>query len=183
MQHSKYFIPTIAFLFSSCISFYGITNDYDWLTNEQKEKVLKLESFDGLDSKNIYEINGTQLKNEMKNHPKSLVYTFANGCGSKMCKPLFVYENYAKENGYKIFLLMHGYANLKATTSQKFENPLFAIDFDYYGSEKRSECDLYFENDLKGLPRTQKNKGKYEGSIYFFEGDSLVKIMRELPTN
>src|SRR5690606_21672394 len=54
----------------------------------------------------IFIINHEQFFKELKNHQKVLVYIFVNGCKSKYCQPLYIYENWCKENEYKLFLVM-----------------------------------------------------------------------------
>jgi len=97
-----YIVFTI--ILTSClIEFYGLTNDYDTLSELQKKDIRPLESFEKTESKIIYKINASQLKEELKKHSKSIVYVFANGCVSKTCKALNLYEAYANDNGYKLF--------------------------------------------------------------------------------
>ena len=158
----------------------GITNDYGKLTIDQKKQIVELISFDDLKSNLIYKINGTQLKDELKKHPKSLVYIFKNGCTSKMCKPIMIYENYAKANGYKLFLVMNGYANLSETLNQPYSSILFSINNEYYKSNYRNTYLSYFENDISNKPLEYKSK-EYLGNLFFFENDNLVKILLELP--
>lgn len=65
----------------------GLTNDYKKLSVEQKSLILPLKSFEDLENGKIYSLNSTQLKEELKKHPKSIVYVFTNGCVySVFCK-------------------------------------------------------------------------------------------------
>ncbi|ESU29125.1 hypothetical protein FLJC2902T_11650 [Flavobacterium limnosediminis JC2902] len=165
----------------SC-SIQGLTNDYKKLSDKNKAKVVSLESFESTDTLNIYRISGKQLKDEMVRHPKSLVYVFTNGCTSELCKPMYVYENFAKRNGYKLFLVMNGYANLNETLAQRngFSSPLFAIDSNYYKSTFRGTYTRYFENELQGKPIETKS-GDYLGNLFFFKGNQLEKVLNDLP--
>lgn len=45
-----------------------------------------------------------------------------------------VYENYAKQNSYQLFLVMEGYVNLDDTVGQinNFISQLFSINTDLY---------------------------------------------------
>lgn len=172
---------TFAIVSLSC-SIQGLTNDYSKLNDNEKAKIVALENFDNLNSEHVYKINATQLKTELSKHPKSLVYIFKNGCTSELCKPMFVYENFANKNGYKLFLVMNGYANLNETLEQRinFKSPLFSIDNDFYNSKYRNAYMRYFENDLQGKP-IDTAEGKYLGNLFFFKGNQLEKIERELP--
>lgn len=158
----------------------GITNDYSTLTEKQKSKILPLNDFTSLQSGFVYKINGAQLRNELKNHQKSIVYIFKNGCTSDYCKPLLVYETYAKANGYKLFLVMDGYINFDATMDQHIAGNLFVIDNDFYKIPKRNTYIRYFTNDLLNKPPDAKEEA-YQGNLYFFHGSILQNITRELP--
>ena len=117
-------IIIISLLLLSC-KISGLTNDYSKLTENNKSKIIPLESFENLDVDKIYKISGKQLRSEIAKHEKSLVYIFKNGCTSDLCKPMFVYENYANQNGYTLFLVMEGYGNLEDTF--EFGRVLFDI--------------------------------------------------------
>lgn len=173
----------LIFLFTSSIiiscSVNGFTNDYGKLSTTQKSSIKELENFSSLNSEHIYLINGSQLKTELKNNEKSLVYIFTNGCKSKYCKPLFIYENFARENGYKLYLVMDGFKDLEETTKQPLKSNLFAIDSKYYNTNIRSSYNSKFENEL--LQRYKSYKSEYLGNLYFFEKDNLVTILRDLP--
>ena len=164
---------------SSCVV-QGWTNDYDKLSDAHKNKILTLKTFQDTRSEFIYKVNGQQLREELRNHSKSIVYIFSNGCSSDLCKPIAVYEDFALRNGYKLFLVMNGFANLDATLKQPHGNILFAMDNYYYNEKINYKYSRYFENDLMSRPLNEKS-GAYAGSLYFFEGDALTQILMELP--
>ncbi|MDR6461087.1 hypothetical protein J2786_004238 [Chryseobacterium vietnamense] len=180
----KYWLLIISlFTLHSC-TVAGITNDYGKLTTTEQQSIIPIQDFSKTDTQHIYKISGSQLKKELANHPKSLVYVFTNGCTSKLCLPMSSYETFAKEKGYKLFLVMNGYHNISETTHQRsalFTEPLFAIDNDFYNSNIRMKYMRYFENDLRGLEHNQKPK--WEGNLYFFEHGQLKQITKELPSN
>lgn len=91
-------------------------------------------------------------------------------------------KNYAKSNGYTLFLVMDGYCNLDDTLNQRvnFSSQLFSIDNDFYNCNSRIKYSRYFENELQGLPRETKAK-QYFGSIYFFNEGIIEKITNKLP--
>lgn len=166
---------------ASC-TVYGVTNDYKKLTDEEKSSIVSLKNFDDTNTKNVYKINGKQLKEELKKHPKSLVYIFSNGCTSQYCLPMSNYEAFAKENNYKLFLVMEGYAHLYKTTEQRsevFKEQLYSIDNDFYNSWYSVRYHRLFENELRGIEK--KAKPTWEGSLYFFNYDTLEKVTRDLP--
>ena len=171
----------VSIIIISCsISIAGVTNDYSKLTPEQKNLIVELNDFESIKPGLIYKINGIQLKQELKKHPKSIVYVFKNGCTAKACKPLMVFENYAKEHNYKLFFVMNGYANLDKTLEQPYSSILFSINNDYYKSNNRNDYIRYFENEISNKQMNEESK-EYLGNLYFFEKDTLVKVVKELP--
>ncbi len=168
--------------FTSCtIRIMGITNDYKYLNESQENKISELQSFDKVENGLIYEINGSQLRKELKNHPKSLIYFFSNGCKSEQCYPLMVYENFARANDYKLFLVMGGYNNLDETLDQPISSPLFAINSEFYGTKSRRRYSRFFTNEISGKSMNDK-ESKFEGVLYFFKEDKLQKVLMDLPS-
>ncbi|WP_144283209.1 hypothetical protein [Chryseobacterium echinoideorum] len=166
---------------TSC-TVYGWSNDYKKLSGEQQNSIVTLQNFENTNSQNIYKVTGNQLKEELKKHPKSLVYIFTNGCVSEYCLPMSNYEKFAKENNYKLFLVMNGYGHVEETTKQRsevFTEPLYSINNEAYNSNTRWKYSRYFENELRGIDK--KSKPKWEGGLYFFNYDKLEKVMQDLP--
>lgn len=179
MRHFLFIVSLISL--TSC-TVYGVTNDYKKLSETEKTQIVPLKNFSDLDNTKIYKINGQQLKTELAKHPKSLVYIFTNGCTSKYCLPMSNYERFAKENNYKLFLVMEGYAQLQKTTEQRsevFKEPLYSIDNDSYNSWYSVRYQRLFANELRGIEK--KAKPEWEGSLYFFNYDKLEKVTRDLP--
>jgi len=169
----------LAILLTSC-AVAGLTNDYNKLSNQNKLKIVKLANFKTLSVNSIYELSASELKTELKNHSKSIVYVFTNGCTSNLCMPLSHYQNFAKENKYKLFLVMTGYADLNETLVQNVNEPLFSINSAYYNTKYRFKYTQFFENELQNLPIKYKEK-EYKGSLFFFERDKLIDIKKKLP--
>jgi hypothetical protein len=173
-----FFVLSILVSVSSC-KIEGLTNDYDQLKEDQKKKIVALPSFKDQNWDMIYRITGAQLKDELKNHERSMVYIFKNGCTSTYCKPMSNYVDHAKAHNYKLFLVMNGYCNLDQTTDQYPKDQLYSIDNDHYGQKKRMTYIKSFINDMLGKPLTEK-EGKFMGNIYFFTRDKLDTIVNEL---
>lgn len=179
-KFARFLIVLPSFLIFHSCNIQGLTNDFGKLDEHQKAKILHLNQFNNLKPGVIYLVNASQLKEELRKYSKSIVYIFTNGCSSKYCKPLSVYENYAKKYDYKIFFVMTGFADLDKTTDQEIQNPLFAIDNQYYKSSLRSKYVLFFTNELLDKPMKSKDS-EYLGSLYFFRNGKFEKILRELP--
>lgn len=171
----------ILIILQSCqIQIIGITNDYDKLNENQKNLIKPLENFQNLNIREVYTINAMQLKDELKKHERSLVYIFTNGCSAEACKPIYVYEDYAKKNGYSLFLVMNGFGDIDKTLVQDISSPLFAMDANYYETPYTRKYSRYFENELMGLNQEEKQK-EFLGSLYFFEDGKFLKIAKNLP--
>lgn len=171
------------FLLDSCgvIVMNGLSDDYNKLTDEQKAMVVSFKPDQPTDKNKIYVITASELKQEVKKYPKALVYTFANSCSSEFCKPLYVYENWAKENDYKLFLVMVSYANIEETLLQNISSQLYVIDSNYYGNGPFGKYVGYFENELKSLDI--KTKEDCNGGLFFFKNGEFVNNLNELPKN
>ena len=93
-----------------------------------------------------------------------------------------VYENYAKQNSYQLFLVMEGYVNLDDTVGQinNFISQLFSINTDLYDWRYRVVYARRFENELLKKDINYKTK-KYLESLFFFEGNRLDTIAIDLP--
>lgn len=187
LNHPKSFMRKttllLAFLaLQSCISIEGVTSDYGKLNEKQKALITDLDHFGNASEEKIYKINGAELKTELEKYPQALVYLFKNGCTSDHCKPLVVYDLYAKKHGLKLFLVMNGYASLNASLDAPHPWPLYAIDNVHYDSNYRNKYSRYFENEMLGKPKKAK-EGAYEGNLYFFRNGKLEKITNELPNS
>lgn len=167
------------FLISCSIT--GLTSDYNKLSEREKEAITSYSLEENYTDKKVYRINGIQLLAEIKKHPKALVYEFTNGCISATCYPLVIFENYAKENNYKLFLVMNGYNNIKESLAENINTPLFSIDEIYYESKFRNKYIKKFTKDLLSEePNTEEILKEFYGGIYLFENGKLTKTERDL---
>lgn len=177
-------IIALAFLtlcISSCVQIRGVTDDYNHLTLEQKESVVSFNKADQLSRKHIYKVNASTLLDVIKEYPKAFVYVTNVGCTADACLPLNVYENYAKNNGYKVFFVLVGYNDLEVAFGEPIKEPLFVIDSDYYGKKLFRKYVDYFENELMGKEKKTK-RSSYE-SLHFFENGAYKNSYYYLPSN
>lgn len=177
------FAVSLTFVSCGMVEVVGYNNDYEKLTEEQKDLVYDLERFDQTEAGKVYKINPEQLKAELKNHERSLVYMFSRTCGGAECKTLSNYEQYAAQNGYTLFLVMRSYIALPEAVAQQLDCPLFVIDDDYFNEHRRFIYERYFTNEMMGLPRKTKYKNIPEdkqGDLLFFERDQLIKVSESL---
>lgn len=157
---------------------YGITDDYGKLDKQQKAMVVSAD-FQNPQPDKIYKVTGPVLLQEVQNHEKVLVYEFTNGCSSDNCKPMWVYEKYAKDHGYKLFLVMNGFQSIEATLGQRnaFQSPLYVIDSKAYSTVYRAKYGRMFRRELSGSTAPEDNYG----GLFFFENGKFVKQLNELP--
>jgi len=168
-------------LLQSCVII-GLTNDFAKLNPAHKELIYPFRKIEEVEIGKIYKINALQLKEEIRKHPRSIVYIFDNGCSSPVCLPLYTYELYAQAHGYKLFLVMTGYNDLEKTLNQKIEIPLFAIDNEYYNKNFRNAYTRYFTNELLGYPINTKYKEReLRGNLFFYENGKIIDVFLELP--
>ncbi|RZJ73889.1 hypothetical protein [Flavobacterium sp.] len=169
-------LPLLAIAQSCAI--YGLTDDYGKLSDEQKTHILPA-NFENPLPDHVYKVTGKELNAEIRKYPKALVYEFTNGCTSDACKPMIVYERFAKKNGYKLFLVMNGFGFINETMAQRnsFESPLYAIDASAYPTNRRSKYTMMFKKDLADDP---SYKPGYWG-LMFFENGKFVKELDYLP--
>lgn len=165
------YLICLALLFASC-RINGLTDDFGKLDDAQKARIVNLSSFSQTDTSKIYKISAKQLLAQIEKEDKTLVYVFTNGCASKYCKPLFYYENYAKNNGYNLYLVMNGYAYLDETLVQPRQMPIYAINSSYYQTNYRGTYTRLFMNELRGKPA---DYDKWEGTLIYFSKGKYTK--------
>jgi hypothetical protein len=170
-------IALFGLAFQSCLV-QGLTNDFKQLTDDQKTLIQPFENLNALEPDKVYKVNAAQLKANMLEIPKSIVHIF-NGACPHQTTLISDFEKYAKEHGYRLFMVLIGYTDLSKTTMQTYEGPLFVIDNDYYDEKYGFRYIRYFRNDLMGKPLKSKEKD-YAGDSFFFEYGELKQITNSL---
>ena len=105
MKKTLYFL-VVSILITSCISISvgGIYNEYNKLTETQKENVVFLDvdkSLEGLNNDGrVYSITGKQLKRELMKQDTSLVYFWSPHCESEICVLVEACQEYASQKKY-----------------------------------------------------------------------------------
>ncbi|SFN71973.1 hypothetical protein SAMN05421741_109138 [Paenimyroides ummariense] len=177
----NYYLILLAFCFfvSSCVQMRGIGDDYKYLTPYEKTLIEPFKKENSLKMSRVYKTNATTLLDALKEYPKAFVYVYTVGCTGDACKPLTVYEEYAKKNGYKVFFVLTSYMDLDIALLEPRNTPLFVIDSKYYGNKLFRAYVNDFKNELKG--RDRKVKGEYEGGLLFYENGVYQKSHFYLP--
>lgn len=176
MKNILFALFSLLLITNSCIISRG--NHYRYLSENDRAKIKQLKSFDGLNKNYIYEITANQLVKELENHPKSLVYIFTSGCSGDTVNSLSEIEEYAKQNDFKLFLILTGYWQLNQTLNQNLESQLFSINAKEYGNPNKSGYTTKFRNELgyKNYYAIHKKGGNY----MFFEGNVLKEMKYDL---
>lgn len=167
-------LTSLSLLFSSCLFHIITDNYYDYLKPEQKSKIKKFQTFDDAKSGFVYEITGDELLNELKNHDKSMVYTFANSCPSHSANHLYEEKKFAEENGFNLILVMHSYTNMNSTLQKDLGLPIFAIDSEAYDIKKSRKYYKKFREDIGFYAYKETLDGMWPGRYLFYEKDKLV---------
>ena len=172
-------------VFPSCaiIEINGLSNDYKDLDESHMALVRPLESFEEAQPGLLYKLTMPMLKEELEQQPKAIVRVFNAACRGNACKPLFIFQQYAQENGYAIYQVMISYAGMENSIIQAKDFPLFVIDNDYYKTSLQPIYLRYFTNELVGLPRKTKERDvpkELDGEFFFFEYGRLTKVLEEL---
>jgi len=155
----------------------GIGDDHKYLTPFEKSLVEPFNKDKKLLKSRVYKTNAATLLDALKEYPKAFVYVFNVGCTGDACKPLPVYEDFAKKNGYKVFFVLTSYKDLTIALTDPRTEPLLVIDSDYYGNKLFRAYVSDFENELRGRDRKFREdsyeslhfyeNGKYKGSYYY----------------
>lgn len=179
MKNYYLILITFCFCLCSCVQMRGLGDDYKYLSPFEKSLVIPFDKEKNLLKSRVYKTNATTLLDALKDYPKAFVYVYTVGCVGDACKPLTVYEEYAKKNGYKVFFVLTSYKDLDIALLEPRNTPLFVIDSDYYGNKFVRGYVDDFKNELKGKDR--KAKGEYEGGLLFYENGIYQKSHFYLP--
>lgn len=129
----------------------------------------------------ILYITHEQMLDLVKQYDKALVYVFVNGCKSQYCKPMYVYENWCKENGYTFLPVMVSNSKFQLTTNQMPNSQLFCIRQDAYkGLLRAFTYRKHFENGL--LRRELKAQDLYRSYYLYNQGQLIGSASEELPS-
>lgn len=169
----------ICFILVSCVQVRGLGDDYKHLTSFEKTLIEPFNKETELLQSKVYKTNAVNLLDALKDYPKAFVYVYTVGCTGDTCKPLTVYEEYAKKNGYKVFFVLTSYMDLDIALLEPRNAPLLVIDSKHYGNKLFRAYINDFQNELKGKDR--KAKSEYEGGLLFYENGVYKKSYKELP--
>ena len=172
-------------VFVSCgkfklIEVYGLTNDYDKISQETKEKVFTFENMESAKHGYAYKITGEQLRKATQPYEKSLVHIIPGACYGDHCVSISSVESYASENGYKLFLLDFSYIYLENLLKEVKASPILIMNSEHYKKKKiRRFVPLFMADFLSEA--VKDNPNIMEHSFYFFEHGRLIAATDDLP--
>jgi hypothetical protein len=169
-------VSLIILLISSCIIQLNSGNGFEYLSNDEKDKIKEYSKSQALSPNYIYPIFAKDLKRELLVNEKSLVYTFANGCKSENCLPISIISNYAKDNDLKLFLVMTRYSSMEETLQQESGEFFYSIK----NSEFEKRANKYIKSFEDSLGYSGFSNNKYMGNYLFFEKDKIVGIKKSI---
>ncbi len=180
--------PVLKFLVSICLalcfhscyiggSFKGLYSYSKRTRSEIPEKFLSHDEIDFDCDVKIYDnkiviTRGDKLK-ECFNDKPILLYNWSPQCSSKICYPLTVIQDRAKELNRKLIIVAEYYDAEMMSYEWDIEVPIYAIDVSYYGSNKTT---VYASKFYKDLGLDYNDNGKY----YFIEPDGNYHTERDL---
>jgi len=181
MKYKLLALAGLALLCSSCITIYGVTSDYKKLDPTLHPYLATYEEGKDTLPNRVYAITGEQIRQQMEQHDKILVYTFANGCSGPACYPLATFKRWAEENGYKLYLVTTGYGALDATLSQEIDLPLYIVNYKAYNTNMHGKCNNRFLIDLlQNEPNSKAIVKDSYSNLYAFEKGKLTQVSSDL---
>ncbi len=181
MKYKLLALAGLALLCSSCIQITRLTSDYKKLDPAFRPYLATYEEGKDTLPNRVYSITGEQIRHQMEQHDKILVYTFTNGCSGPTCYPLATFKRWAEENGYKLYLVTTGYDHLGHTLSQQINLPLYVINYKAYNTNWRGK---YYDRFLLDLLQNEANsKAIVKDSsinLYTFEKGKLTQVSSDL---
>lgn len=96
----------------------------------------------------IYAIQASQLKECLKQHPESIVYTWAPHCQSEHCVPLSFFVTHCMEKGYYPIIVADYVEFPEVEMMNNTKKPVFVVDHLYYKEVKYNAANRAFMLDL-----------------------------------
>lgn len=161
---------TFCLLLSAC-SISGIFTDYNQLTQEEKEKVVKCtEDISKINDFNkLYVVNVAQIKQFITEKQNVVVYSYVPFCTSKNCISPKTLIDDMKAKGYSTLIVSDTYADAFISVGSNF--PLLMIDNTVYKTKLRGKYTELFHKDLLGVPLKSINYASY----HLFQNGKYVK--------
>ena len=163
----------------SCIkvSFKGLYSYYNVANKEKPTIFFKTNDLNLICSKKkdsnykVLIINGSSLKQCIKENTKSIIYMWSPNCHSKNCIPLQLIQKHCEENNYKLYVVSEYYDSDKMDYEYGLSNSLYAIDTEFYKTDLTTKyLDKFFKDiDLNLVVSSTYNR------YFYFEKDKFIQ--------
>ena len=181
MKYKLLALAGLALLCSSCITIYGVTSDDKKLDPAIHPYLATYEEGKDTLHNRVYAITGEQIRQQMEQHDRILVYTFTNNCSGPTCYPLATFKRWAEENEYKLYLVTTGYGALDTTLSQEIDLPLYIVNYKAYNTNMHGKCNNRFLIDLlQNEPNAKAIVKNSYINLYAFEKGKLTQVSSDL---
>lgn len=179
------FLLSALLTFNSCgkfrlIEVYGLTNDYNKLSQETKDKVFTFESIESAKQGYAYKITGAQLRRAILPYEKCLVHFLPGSCYGDHCISAHSVETYASANEYNLLLLDISYASLEKLLKEVKASPILIVNNEHYNEKRIRDYVPLFMTDFLG-DSAKNNPEMIRKSFYFFEHGRLISATNDLP--
>lgn len=167
---NKYISFLILLSLTSCKingSFQGL---YSYYHSTKKAKPSLIEKYDITkecqfeNQKKVIVINHEDLKNCLKQNPKSLIYIWKPKCKSEFCYALNIVQNRCLQNDIELFVVAEYYDAALMDVDYLLKKPLFGIDVEFYDTNLTEK---YLNLFVSGITSNQTIEGSF---IYFIDG-------------
>lgn len=176
MKHGVLLISFCMLVLGTSCNIIKPKDQYGDLPQSWKDIVVPLGDFDHAKRSEITKINGIQLQDELKKHPKALVRFVVNYCPAN--QDLKSFEDYSIENGYRLFIVMYDFRMPYMIFNQPINSPVFAIDTPHYNTENTNKSSKRFINEMLGKAIDEKVDIEsfyvFNQGIYVPEGSKLI---------
>lgn len=176
MKYRNLSVSMCAFLLLTACQVIKPKDRYGDLPQSWKDIVVPLGDFNQAKRSEITKINGIQLQDELKKHPKALVRFVVNYCPAN--QDLKSFEDYSIENGYRLFIIMYDFRMPYMIFNQSINSPVFAIDTPHYNTENTNKSSKRFINEMLGKAIDEKVEIEsfyvFNQGIYVPEGSKLI---------
>lgn len=151
----------------------GFHNGYKKLTQEEKSKIILLNSDSKLDTLTnngqIVAVNGTQLREYAMDIDTLIVYQWGPNCSSDACILISACQEYCNSKNYKLVVISQYYDIEKMEAQNNADLPILIPNHIFYKKYYANSLNnMFFEDLLNG--QEQVDDEKYNRFLFFKKG-------------
>ena len=111
-------------------------------------------------------INGKQIKKQIENYQKTLIYIWRPNCRGILCIPPELIQKNCDLKKIELFIVSEYYDNKQMEINYNLKNPIYGIDVDYYNSNITTNYIAKFKFDLSIYAKTNNRYLYFEKGNY-----------------